>query len=303
MITQSSIVSVKRKLKYSTLAIILFFGFFSLNPFVNIPAGHVGVVFDKLQGGVQEETMSEGLHFRMPLFQSVIEMPTRTQKVVFGETQDIGSAYRRQPMLSAASSDLQDVYVDAVVTYHLNKSAVAKIYQEVGIDYEIKKIVPKVTDQIKTHTAKYKVSEILTNREEIKNRVFAALQADLASENIILEDVNLVNFDFNPNFKAAIEQKQVEEQKAQKEKYVLQQIEISSQQKVKKAEAEKQAKILEGEGLAQYNQLIQQEISPEVLQYKALENARSAIEKWNGNYPTTYFSGDNSAVPLINLQP
>jgi hypothetical protein len=55
--------------------------------------------------------------------------------------------------------------------------------------------------------------------------------------------------------------------------------------------------------LAQYNQLIQQEISPEVLEYKSLENARSAIEKWNGSYPTTYFGGENAAVPLINLKP
>jgi prohibitin 2 len=294
---------IRKNAKYIGILLFVFFGFFSLNPFVNIPAGHVGVVFDKLQGGVQEQTISEGLHFRMPIFQSVIEIPTRTQKVVFGETQDIGSHASRHAMLSAASSDLQDVYIDAVVTYHLNKPAVAKIYQDVGIDYEIKKIVPKVTDQIKTYTAKYKVAEILTNREEIKNRVFDALKEDLADENIVLEDVNLVNFDFNPNFKAAIEQKQVEEQKAQKEEYVLQQIEISSQQKVKKAEAEKQAKILEGEGLAQYNQLIQQEISPEVLEYKSLENARSAIEKWNGSYPTTYFGGENAAVPLINLKP
>ena len=294
---------IRKNIKYAGIIFLIFFGIFALNPFVNIPAGHVGVVFDKLQGGVQEQTLSEGLHFRMPIFQSIIEIPTRTQKIVFGETQDIGSQASRQSMLSAASSDLQDVYIDAVVTYRIDKSVVAKIYQEIGIDYEIKKIVPKITDQIKTYTAKYKVAEILTNREEIKTRVFEALKEDLAKANIVLEDVNLVNFDFNPNFKAAIEQKQVEEQKAQKEEYVLQQIEISSQQKVKKAEAEKQAKILEGEGLAQYNQLIQQEISPEVLQYKSLENARSAIEKWNGSYPTTYFSGENSAIPLINLQP
>lgn len=293
----------KKQVKYISVLFLIFFGIFALNPFVNIPAGHVGVVFDKLQGGVQEKTLSEGLHFRMPIFQSVIEFPTRTQKIVFGETQDIGSQASRQSMLSAASSDLQDVYIDAVVTYRIDKSVVAKIYQGVGIDYEIKKIIPKVTDQIKTYTAKYKVAEILTNREEIKTRVFEALKEDLAQANITLEDVNLVNFDFNPNFKAAIEQKQVEEQKAQKEEYVLQQVEISSQQKVKKAEAEKQAKILEGEGLAEYNQLIQQEISPEVLEYKSLENARIAIEKWNGSYPTTYFSGENSAIPLINLQP
>ncbi len=73
---------------------------------------------------------------------------------------------------------------------------------------------------------------------------------------------------------------------------------------MKKAEATKQSKILEGEGIAEYNKLIQQEISDNVLEYKRLENVKNAIEKWNGSYPQTYFGsgGEGSPIPLINLQ-
>lgn len=288
--------------------IFILFVFLSLNPFVTIDAGHQGVVFDKLRGGVQTDTMGEGLHFRIPFFQKITQIPIRTQKLVFSNDRSgkysQGMNVNQQSRLSAASSDLQDVYVDAVVTYHIEKSSVAKIYQEVGTDYAAKKVTPKVADSVKTYTAKFKVAEILTKREEIKNKVMEDLKTNLAKDSIILEDINLVNFDFNQQFKAAIEQKQIEEQKAEKEKYILQQIEISSQQQVKKAEATKQSKILEGEGIAAYNKSIQQEITNNVLEYKRLENAKNAIEKWNGTYPSTYFgSGDkNSPIPLINLQ-
>ena len=295
-------------IKWGVIILSGFITILIINPFVNIDAGHRGIVFDKLRDGVQSKAWDEGLHFRIPFFQSITQIPVRTQKIVFSNDNSgkftRGENVRQISRLNAASSDLQDVYVDAVVTYHLDPKFVAKIYQEVGMDYAAKKVTPKVADSVKTYTAKFKVAEILTKREEIKEKVLADLKENLEVDNIILEDINLVNFDFNQQFKAAIEQKQIEEQKAEKEKYILQQIEISSQQKVKEAEATKQAKILEGEGIAEYNKLIQQEISENVLEYKRLENAKMAIDKWNGDYPQTYFGdgGANSPIPLINLQ-
>lgn len=283
----------------------------SLSPFVTIDAGMRGVVFDRLRGGVQEIAMQEGLKFKIPYFQDVIQLPIRTQKIIFtsatanSQLSYSGSFLRGASSqfgrMAAASSDLQDVYVDAVITYHLEEGTIAKIYQNVGTDYESKIIVPNAIDAVKTHTAKFKVSEILTKREEIRERVVNDLRARLAKDDIVLEDVNLTNFDFNQQFKEAIELKQIEEQKAQKEQYVLQQKEIEVQQKIKVAEAERQAKILEGEGIAEYNRLIQQEITSNVLEYKRLENQNSAIGKWTGVYPTTYFGGDAGAVPLINI--
>jgi len=302
----NTVKKIKTLVKWVVIIFILFL-VLSLNPFVTIDAGHQGVVFDKLRGGVQKETLGEGLHFRIPFFQRITQIPIRTQKLVFSNDRtgkySLGRNDLQQSRLSAASSDLQDVYVDAVVTYHIERNSVAKIFQDVGTDYAAKKVIPQVVDSVKTFTAKFKVAEILTKREEIKNTVFEDLKKNLAKDDIVLEDINLVNFDFNQQFKAAIEQKQIEEQKAEKEKYILQQIEISSQQQVKKAEATKQSKILEGEGIAEYNKLIQQEITDRVLEYKRLENAKNAIERWNGSYPQTYFgSGENSPIPLINLQ-
>ncbi|HEY5713882.1 MAG TPA: prohibitin family protein [Candidatus Gracilibacteria bacterium] len=309
-----NLTSTLRLVKYLVVIIAVMILFFGINPFVTISAGHKGVVFDKLNDGIQQITLGEGLHFKLPFFQEVIQIPVRSQKVVFVDKTNDQLAYNKISFQSyvptteygsmlAASSDLQDVYVDAVVTYHVDPAKVATVYQEIGSDYESKKVIPKTIDSVKTFTAKYKVADILTKREEIKKLVQEYLTAELGRDNIILEDVNLTNFDFNPQFKAAIEQKQIEEQKAQKEEYVLRQIEISSQQKVKQAEANKQAKILEGEGIAEFNQLLQQDITDEILEFKRLENARSAIEKWNGAYPATYFgSGDgNSPIPLINL--
>lgn len=305
--------SFLRKLKYALIFFVLLIVFFSVNPFVTIDAGHRGVLFDRLRGGIQTETLSEGLHIILPYFQTVEQIPVRTQRVIFSSTEYSDSSSnivfrqedptKKYARLSAASADLQDVYVDVVLTYHLDPTKVAQIYQEVGSDYQSKKVVPKTIDAVKTYTAKYKVADILTKREEIKDFVFKNLKQSMAKDNMVLEDINLTNFDFNAQFKDSIEQKQIEEQKAQKEEYVLKQKEIQVQQRIKEAEANKKAKVLEGEGVAEYNKLIQQEITENVLEYKRLENMKQAIEKWSGKYPDTYFGGgESNAIPLINLQ-
>jgi hypothetical protein len=59
-------------------------------------------------------------------------MDVRTQKILFTDNPkkypDMKSSRAR---LESASSDLQDVYVDAIVTYSLDKSNVSNIYKDV----------------------------------------------------------------------------------------------------------------------------------------------------------------------------
>lgn len=274
-----------------------------LYPFVTIGAGERGIVFSKFSG-VKEQVLGEGLHFKLPIFESVTVVDVKTKKVVFGE--DGG-----RPLLGAASADLQDVFVSATVTYRPDEAKIWQLYQQVGLDYENKKIVPLVIDLIKTHTAKFQVKDILTNRDKIRTAVQDDLLKKLSTESIILESVNLTNFDFNEEFKKSIEQKQVELQEKEKAQIVLEKKTIEAQQKVAEAKAnaeaqiaaaegQKKSKILEGEGIQEYNKLIQQQVTSQVLEYKKLENQRAAIEQWKGEYPNTYM-GDGSGVPLINI--
>jgi len=302
---------VVKPVKYLLILFIFVFIVFSLNPLVVIDAWQRWVVFSKF-GWVKQNVLWEWIHFRIPLIEEITMMDVRTQKILFTDNPerypDIKYSRAR---LESASSDLQDVYIDAIVTYSLDQNNVSKIYQTVWLDYDSKKVIPRIIDSIKTHTAKFKVSEILTNREKIKTNVEAELTEEFASQWIILEWVSLTNFNFNAEFKKSIEEKQIAEQLKEKESYELDRIAIQAQQKVKQAEAEaeavikkaeweKKAKILNWEGIEEYNRLIRQQITAEVIDYKKLENEFSAINKWNWEYPSTYM-GTGGAIPIINI--
>lgn len=265
----------------------------------SVPAGHVGITVT--MGSVSPEVRREGFYLKLPFIQTVKMMDARTQKVEWTDPDN---------PISAASKDLQDVFILAVVTYHISPDKAAKIYQTIGTDYADKKVIPLTLNAIKTHTGKYNVAEILTNREKITNDVNTDVAAQLLANDIILENVSLVNIDFRPEYKQAIEQKQIAEKQVETQRYTLEKQALEAQQQVKKAEAdkqakilaaeaEKQAKILEGEGIEEFNKKVSQSLTSDLLKYKELQNQEKAIDKWNGQYPDVVAGGES--IPLIQM--
>lgn len=265
----------------------------------SVPAGYVGVTVT--MGSVSQTVRREGVYVKLPFVQTVRTMEARTQKVEWTNTAS---------PITSASKDLQDVYILAVVTYHISPDKAPKIFQTIGLDYADKKVVPLTLNAIKTHTGKYNVAEILNNREKITNDVNTDVAAQLMANDIILENVSLVNIDFRPEYKEAIEQKQIAEKQVETQQYTLEKQALEAQQQVKKAEAdkqakileaeaEKQAKILEGEGVEEFNKKVTESITSELLKYKELQNQEKAIDRWNGEYPSVVAGGES--IPLIQM--
>lgn len=278
----------KRKAFFWVVGIVIFLIAFSIiNPIVIIPAGHRGVTLRL--GAVVPIVRGEGLSLRIPVIDKVVKVDVRTKKIEWNETN----------RMAAVSKDLQDVFVESVVNYHPIPDNVSRLYQEIGLDYQEIIIKPLALQVTKTHTAKYNVTEILQNREKITNDVNQDLRYQLNKYNIILDEVTLTNIDFRPEYKQAIEAKQIAEKEVETQKFKLDKQGLEAQQVVKQAEAQKQAKVLEGEGIKIYNQSISLGLTPEILRFKEIENQEKAIGKWSGTYPTTVVGGNS--VPLIQI--
>jgi regulator of protease activity HflC (stomatin/prohibitin superfamily) len=150
---------------------------------------------------------------------------------------------------------------------------------------ESKVIDPRIQEVVKAVVARYSAEELLAKREEVKQEVELALRNQLASYNIVVEAIQITNFQFSASFDHAIEAKQTAEQNALKAKNDLERIKIEADQKIAMAKAEAetiriQADAIRAQGGAEYVQL-------------------KAIEKWNGQLPQV--SGANT--PFISLTP
>ena len=197
---------------------IMIIGF--AGPFVEVPAGNVGVVTNF--GQVQTVTLEPGLHLVVPIVQHVTNVDTRVQPHQFQE-------------IDAASKELQTVKLTGTMNYHIDGQFASDLFQRVGTDFAAKIIDPAFNDFIKTVVPDYSVNDILAKRDEIRSLAKAQLAANLAQYHIIVDDIYIANIAFSDAFQQAIEAKQVAQQQVQTEQQILAQKQIQAQQAVAQA--------------------------------------------------------------------
>lgn len=243
-----------------------------LAPFAIVPSGHRGVM--TTLGKVSDTVYDEGLHFRLPLIQTMHNIEVRIQK---GEGQG-----------DAASKDLQSVQTAVALNYHLDPAQVAVIFREIGIDIGSKLIVPAVQEAVKAATAQFSAEELITKRPEVRDRIRSLLAERLTRHGVIVDEFSIVNFQFSRSFTEAVEAKTTAEQQKLKAERDLQRIRVEAEQKVASAKAEAEALSLQ-----------KSQVTPELVRLREIENQRKAIEKWDGHLPEV----TGGAVPFINVQP
>jgi regulator of protease activity HflC (stomatin/prohibitin superfamily) len=241
---------------------------------VIVPAGNRGVI---LTWGQVTGVLGEGLSFITPVVQRVELMDVTIQKVETSE--------------ATASKDLQEVTTTIAVNYRLIPEAAGEIYKTLRKEYEFRVIKPNIEESIKATTALFEAEELITLRESVKVKFKQILSERIEEYNIEVLSVSIVDFQFSPEFAAAIEAKVTAQQRALEAKNKLEQIRYEAQQQVIQAEAAANATILRATAEAEAIRLIRESLTSEYLTY-------ISIEKWDGKLPY-FFGGD--ALPFIQI--
>jgi regulator of protease activity HflC (stomatin/prohibitin superfamily) len=271
--------SIENDLPFSTKQILfvfiagflLIFGLFILfSTLYTVDAGQRAVLLT--WGKPSMDVVGEGLHFKMPIAQKAVKLYVQTTKIE--ETAD------------SASRDLQDVQTTIALNYHLSPSEVPKLYQQIGLAYQDRIIRPAIQESVKSITAKFNAEELVTKRSEVRNGIQEQLRERLSKSYIIVDDFNIVNFQFSEEFDNAIEQKVTAEQFKLKAEMDLERIRVEAEQKIAQAEAE-----------AMSLKLQKQEITPDLIKLRQIEAQKLAIEKWNGIMPQV----TGGATPFIDI--
>ncbi|MEK3749980.1 prohibitin family protein [Paenibacillus sp. FSL E2-8871] len=255
----------------SGVAAVLIVLLVGANSFVSVEYGHVGLY--KTFGKLNDNTLSPGIHFKVPFIQTVIQVNTQVTKA---ETDT-----------SASSKDLQPVSTHVAVNYSVNKASAFNLMNNIGGNFDNVIINPAIQEIVKEVTAKYPAEDLITRRDVVSSEISEHLTARLAKYDLIVNDINIVNFKFSEAFNQSIEAKQVAQQQALKAENDLRRIEIEAKQKIAQAQAE-----------AESLRLKKQEVTPELVQLKQIEVQEKALEKWNGVLPSV----TGGATPFVDVQ-
>ncbi len=246
-------------------AMIIFAAVLFVNFVGTVGAGERGILLQF--GAVQDRVFKEGLYFKIPFVQEVVKMDVKIQK--------------DEVPASAASKDLQIVTSRIALNYHIDPDSVNKIWQEVGKNYNVRVIAPSIQESVKAVTARFTAEELVTKREEVKDQIKANLAERLLQRFIIVDEFNIIDFEFSKAFNEAIEAKVTAEQLKLKADRDLERIKIEADQKVAEAKGKAEAIRIEAEALKQNAQVVE-------LRW---------IEKWNGQVPQYW----GQASPFIGI--
>jgi regulator of protease activity HflC (stomatin/prohibitin superfamily) len=234
--------------------------------FVIVSAGERGVLMRF--GQVQEQILDEGIHPIIPLVNSVQKLSVRVQK------QEVST--------EASSRDLQDVFTDVALNWHIVPEQANLLFQQVGTsEAAIERIItPAVEEVLKAVVAQYTAEEVITRRSDVKAEVDALLAARLAAYHLAVNDVSLVQIHFSQQFGDAVEAKQIAEQEAKRAGFLA-----------IRAAQEAEAKINLAKGEAEAQRLIDTTLTPTLLR-------KQTVDRWDGKLPL--ITGDQN--PLLELE-
>jgi prohibitin 1 len=264
-------VDAKPILRYLAVAAAAFIAVVLLfSSITKVSTGHVGVL--TLFGRVTGQVLSEGIHLINP-FKSNNELSVRTQEI--------------KESASVPSSEGLVMNLDTSLIYHLNPDKAAEIYQRVGPNYLQVLIEPNLRAAVRESTASHTANALYTGeREMVAKEVFDRLGAQLNPRGIVVESVLLRDIQLPAALKASIETKQQAEQEALAMNFRLQR---------ERQEAER--KRIEAQGIRDFQQIVAQGISPQLLEWKGIEATENLAKSTNSK--VVVIGSGRNGLPLI----
>lgn len=277
---------------YGGLAIVILLSFVVL-----IDAQQVGVLVTP--SGVKDQELHTGWHVVAP-WNEVHKM----DKTVWVYTCANATNEGTQPNADAIWAPTKDgikVGFDVSVSWRITPEEASWIYQNVTENdggnsgrylwLEDNVIRAKLKSALALTVSNYTPIEVYsTKREEIQHGVVDRMKREILQYKLILDQIDLREVYYNPEYESAINAKKLAEQE------VMRLVEVTKQkeEQLKQAEIDKNIAIQKAEGEAKALQIKGNSLSmnPKIIQLEW-------INKWDGKLPT-YMMGNGQGV-ILNL--
>src|SRR5215467_10454645 len=263
---------------------------------VNVPSGHVGVLWKRFRGGTvldPRQLKDEGLRVIWPwdrLFLYDLRLQSTTDTY------------------NAISKDGISLTATISVRFRLKHDAIPQLHQSIGPDYIASLVRPEIGSRMREVIADYTAEEVYsTKRQEIQDRIRGHAEAMLGGKmmertaeesetgehykiplNAMLNliDTLVLGLELPPTVVNAINRKI--EQYYISEEYTF---------RVARERKESERKKIEAEGIREFQQIVSQGISDSYLRWRGIEATLQLAQSTNSK--VVIIGGGKDGVPII----
>jgi len=255
---------------FGILIIVVLVVIFLFSSIARVESGHVGVL--TLFGRVTGEVLPEGIHLVNP-FKSNHELTIRTQEI--------------KESASVPSSEGLVMNLDTSLIFHLNPGGAAEVYQKIGPNYVDVLLEPNLRAAIREATAAHSANALYTGeREMVAKQIFNLMSSLLSKRGFVIESILLRDIQLPLTLKASIEAKQQAEQEA-----------LAMSFRLQKERQEAERKRIEAQGIRDFQQIVTQGISTQLLEWKGIEATENLAKSPNAK--VVVIGSNKNGLPLI----
>jgi len=235
------------------------------------------VVMLNMLKGVEETVRGEGTHFKIPwLHQPKIYTIRLRPKLI---------------QTTTGTKDLQTVTVHCRMLFKPKIDGLTQIHKTLGEDYD-ERVLPSIGNEVlKATIAHYDAEQLLTQREHVSREIREAITTRAEQFNILMDDVSIIHLTYGKEFAKAIEDKQVAEQEAERQKFV-----------VLKSEQERQATVIRAEGEAEAAMMISEALNEHgrgLIEVRRIDTAKDIANELSKSPNVMYLpNGQNMLLSL-----
>lgn len=238
--------------------------------FRQIPPAHIGLVV--LFGSVENDILKSGMHLVNPLA-DIVTFNTKTQ-LLYSEN-------------IVPTQEGMNVELDVSLLYHANPEKVRSLFLGVGADYKTILLLPELQSAVRGLTSEVSAKALYTaGRSVIREKLMVELSEKLGPRGVVIEDVLLKGIKLPTLLTDAIETKAKAEQESARMEFVL-----------SKERQEADRKRIEAEGVASFQKIVSEGISPALLQWKGIEATEKLAESPNAKI--VMVGNTESSLPVI----
>lgn len=233
-------------------------------------------------GKVTGTILKPGLNFIMPIIDKTYIY--NTKKVIYETTseekQRYSNANYKDYPVDTNTKDGQQVLIYYTIRFSVDPEKVTWVAQNIGNENDLVEKIVKADSRIwvRNIPREFEAEMLYTgNVTEVQNIIENRLRPSFEANGLLLDSVGIREIKFTNEYVKAIESKQIEAVRIQVEK-----------NKAEQARYQKEARIIQAEGMAKEQELLRTTITQELL-------TKMWIEKWDGKLPSV-MSGNNGTI-------